>query len=146
MSEYYTPKIEDITVGMIVQIHEQSTSKMIRQVEWHDVMVTENENELTQLVAFNRLKRLINNNKLRVKKLDEQDIKDIGGKLRHNPTDSFNLFFYYKEIHSIILNPKNQWCLITVRSEARQEDYTGFCGFIDNITELKKILTKILPK
>lgn len=77
MEKYYTPDITDFHIGMTIEINEQCTNKMIRKVEWHPVVITLNENETGEKIAFNRLQRLINSNKIRVKYLDKQDIDSL---------------------------------------------------------------------
>jgi hypothetical protein len=77
-NKYYTPVIEEFHVGMTVQIYDQSTTKMISKVEWHDVVITPNENDYGRKVGFNRLPKLIANNKVRVKCLNKEDISSFG--------------------------------------------------------------------
>lgn len=76
--------------------------------------------------------------KVRVKYLDEQDIKSIGGKLTHEQEGNPNKMYYFGE-HSLIFNYRNRRCVITIRNNDRQEDYTAYVGIIKNKAELKRL-------
>jgi hypothetical protein len=64
--KYRTPSISELRVGQLVEILDQATTKLIKDIRWHVVEITANENEAGEYVAFNRLPRLILNKKIRV--------------------------------------------------------------------------------
>lgn len=149
MEKYYTPVLDDIMVNMPVQILEQNTTKMIRQVEWHDVMVTPNDNLIGKKIAFNRMARLLKSNKVRVKYLDLDDIESCGFKyLGSGWYELINVpgsLEYWVYVRLRIWEPKS--FIIGYRGNPNEypecEQEFLFQGSIRNISELKELMNKV---
>ncbi len=79
-----------------------------------------------------------------MKRLDETDIESLGGELSHEKEGNPNKKYSFGK-HSLIFNSKNGWCIITVRSDVRQEDYAAYVGVIKSKSELKRLFDRIKP-
>lgn len=80
--------------------------------------------------------------RVRVKYLDESDIEAIGGILSHEEKGNPNKMYYFGK-NSLVYNCTNRWCIITIRNDERQEDYTAYVGTIKNKSELKRIFENL---
>lgn len=136
MERYYTPEIEEFYVGFVFEVHEEHWQKMI-------------VNEHLQLSA---IKSQIDKKVIRVKHLDEEDLK----RLTFNPTidnEEIELSFQSKrfiggpsagdDYRIIVLHSvKNQstWIYKNYNSGGETD---LFKGVIKNISELKKLLKQL---
>ncbi len=144
MEKYYTPDISDLAVGMIIEIHEQCTSKMIRKVEWHPVIIDASHNEMSEIVSFNRLPNLIKQNKVRVKYLDREDIESLGWKFDEKEHEYSNWNYF--------LSGQLQYQNIKIESEhddITHDNYTcwrdvKFDGKIKNKSELRRLMQQLV--
>lgn len=77
-NKYYTPRIEDITIGYECEIYEQSTNKLIKSVNWHIVSVVLGNSEYGETVAINKITNYLKQNKIRVPYLTKENIESEG--------------------------------------------------------------------
>lgn len=77
-NKYYTPEKEDIKIGDSIEIYEQATGKMIRDVKWHSVKVVVGNSEYGESISINQIPKLLKQDKVRVKLIDKKDIESFG--------------------------------------------------------------------
>lgn len=140
MAEYYVPEKSEFHEGFIFEYREEISSDEWNELEFKQVMF-DGEHGLDWFKSSGH-KLIPTMEHFRVKHLDHDDIIELGGELMHEEHYNHNKLFHL-ENHSVILNPKNGWCVITVRSKERQEDYTAFVGTIKNKSELRRILKQV---
>lgn len=128
MAEYYQPTLEDFTIGFEYEF-------LTGGVEWKKFVF---DMDRPQAVLENVRDYPTT---FRVKYLDEEDIIELGGVLMHEEKGNPNKMFHIGD-HSIIWN-QTGWCIITVRTKERHEDYTAFVGTIKNKSELRRILKQV---
>lgn len=126
-SPYYKPFLNELYVGF--------------ECELKDAAPPDNDWKEETISKYHRLEDLnkwLDRNEIRVKVLDEKDIAYFGFILNHSVEGNPNKMFYLGK-HSLIWNKKG-WCILTIRSDERQEDYTAYVGYLRNKSELKRIL------
>jgi len=72
VDKYYTPSIEEFHIGFIFEGY-NTTSNYPNNDEWVEFKL-----ELGLSEQWNRIEDYINNNQIRIKYLDNEDIKDLG--------------------------------------------------------------------
>ncbi|NJO25811.1 MAG: hypothetical protein HC867_08715 [Bacteroidia bacterium] len=136
--EYYTPHISEIYFGFEFEVLNSREHYFFEAADgWHRAAM-----DFGILGDIKNLICLIRDKQIRVKRLDEADIKSIGGELSHEEDGNPNKMYYFGK-HSLIFNGVNGWCIITVRSDARQEDHTAYVGVIKNKSELKRLFDNL---
>lgn len=159
--KYYVPELEELFVGYECEVYRQSTTKLIRRVEWHKLLVDTNYNEYGQTVAFNTTRKLIKNQLLRTEYLTPEQIEKLGYKLYakdnygfpifrkfikspDNEADGYDITITIKYIDSSHGSPKVE---ITKKAEGgftgNSEITAGYRGICKSINEFKK-LVKVL--
>jgi len=131
-SPYYKPFFEEFHIGFEYEIFEDWDAD--EDKSWHKQTYGEdgtNSEHIGYIGSWSM-------NKVRVKVLDEADITQLGFELNHEEKGNPNKMFFLGK-HSLIWNYKG-WCILTVRSDERQEDYTAYVGYLRNKSELKRIL------
>ena len=135
---YYTPHISEMYFGFQFEVLNSKEHYFFEGADgWHNASM-----DYGILGNMQNIHRLILDKQIRVKTLEEIDIKNLGGKLSHEEESNPNKMYYFEK-HSLIFNCKNGWCIITVRSAERQEDYTAYVGLIKNKSELNRLFDNL---
>lgn len=92
-------------------------------------------------IVYNKDKTYSLSENWRIKYLDREDIESLGFEFNSKEEDDPNILFYYGN-HSLILNPINQRCVITMFNE-KDWDYTAFVGTVKNKSELKRLMVQL---
>ena len=160
-NKYYTPDIQDLYVGYECELYGQSTSKLIRQVEWYNFIFSSGN--------INKINKLISSKEIRTKYLDKTDIESLGWIYNPNkekytnvipdPNNPYKqrLWFKRNEIDKQCSEDKNDWYNLTnellftdgpwgiqiyiIIEEAPSHYRSSFAGKCKSINELKKIMT-----
>jgi len=136
--EYYTPELKEFYLGFEFDVYNSREHYFFEAADgWHKAYV-----HFGVLGDLYNLHRLILDKQIRVKRLDEKDIEQLGGELSHEEEGNPNKMYYFGK-HSLIFNYRNGWCIITVRNDERQEDYTAYVGTIKNKSELKRLFDNL---
>ncbi len=140
-NKYFTPDIEDIHIGYECEIYDQSTSKLIKKVEWHIVKTHLGNSEIGKNVAINQVLKYIKQNKLRVPYLTKEQIEAEGWVEMSPPIISISREFrnipFIKDGYRLDYNLNSNQLAITVN------DQFLFYGECPSINELR-IICKLL--
>ncbi len=135
-NKYYAPSIQEFHVGFEYEVCSNKDSS------WIVVDDFSNAYDYEDSPLYGVIKDL-ENNRIRVKCLNREDIESLGWFYKQTTDAGLDYFWDNKtQKHSIICNYTTGWTVITVRSDARKEDYTAFAGYIKNKSELKRLLTQ----
>lgn len=80
--QYYTPSLEELFVGYELELFEQASSKLIRDVRWHKVTVDVGNSEHGKTVAINRIKGYLKAGHIRTPYLTREQIVASGWELK----------------------------------------------------------------
>jgi len=157
--KYYTPKIEEFHVGFEYEIHLMSVgglvvldsqTKEINRISEPDIKVWEPtvyNNDIVFGRTLDNIQQLINNNQIRVKYLDQEDIESLGFILKHTSIDLWferpGVFLRDDGYHlkNIKLNyGTHDQRLKLVFDYTAGETQVHFEGQIKNKSELKRLL------
>ena len=138
-SAYYTPKLSEFYFGFEFEVLNTKDEMYIPTYEEGIWFIT--KVDLGVLGDLSNLQKLILEKQIRVSVLSEHDIYELGFELNYEEENNSNKMYFLGK-HSLIRNCRN-WCIITVRSDERQEDYTGYVGVIKNKSELKHLLQQL---
>lgn len=134
--KYYTPTIEEFHVGF-----EFETKYILfsRNGEWMKCIFSVNE-----LWFWDEYEHDAYKTEFRVKYLDREDIESLGWFYKQTTDSGLDYFWDDKtQKHSIIHSYITGWTVITVRDDARKEDYTSFAGYVKNKSELKRLMKQL---
>ena len=146
MDKYYTPKIEEFHVGFELEL------KLHELKEWEKHTFTNKE-------TIDGLQPLIENNKIRVKYLDIEDIESLGWKYLpklslRNLTERFTIKEVYKKLNKehddtmywiayLTYNPDIKRLIIKADIADGSKEEKFYEGLCKNKSELKVILTQL---
>ena len=136
---YYTPTIEEFYFGFEFEVLNTKDKLFIPTIDENVWVLV--KSEFGVLGDLSNIHKLILDKQVRVRSLTETDVLDIGFELNYKEKNNPNKMFFLGK-HSLIRN-HNNWCIITVRNDERQEDYTAYVGHIKNKSELKRILKQV---
>jgi len=142
MKEYYTPAIEEFHVGFKCEklyFNDHPTHKGERLV-WGEEII--DKYLLGDIIEDEDPEYIINN--YRVKYLDREDIESCGWKYQHSTFEfeaksSKQMLAFTKDTYLLKYIPENQ----SLRIDDDYIDMIQFCGFIKNISELKKLMKQL---
>lgn len=136
---YYTPKVEDLHIGYECEILGQSTSKLIKKVDWHKVEVGFHQ-EIGEKVGINQVPGLIKAGKIRTPYLSAEQIKKEGWKLRTEYTGYYR-FVFEKGNSWLSFNPEERSILIMPIDPVKEfyEYNLRYAGSCPSINEFRKI-------
>lgn len=80
-NKYFTPDIEDMYIGYECEIFGQSSTKLIKKVDFHPVIVGLHQ-ETSKKVGINQIPNLIKKEWIRVPYLTKEQIEDEGWKFK----------------------------------------------------------------
>lgn len=138
-SAYYTPKLSEFYFGFEFEVLNTKDKLYIPSYDEGVWILT--KVDLGVLGELSNIHKLILEKQIRVCVLSEHDIYKLGFELNFEEENNPNKMYVLGK-HSLIRNNHN-WCIITVRSDERQEDYTGYVGVIKNKSELTRILQQL---
>lgn len=133
---YYTPDITEFHVGFECEQKIDSDFDESLSTGWTKI-------EIEQDFSTPPIIYYLNNNEIRVKYLDQEDIESLRWCFKETTPSGLGYFWDIKKNHSIIYDYKNHRAVITIRDNIRKEDYTAFVGYINNKSELKKIMQQL---
>ena len=135
MGKYYTVTYEDLAHGLECEVKKDG-----KWTKWSFNL----DSPFLTFVNLVLIAKYIKYGEVRCKYLDRGDIEECGWVLKEEMKYD-RLYFWDKQTkkHSIIYNLRNKWMLITVRNDARSEDYTAFAGYVNNKSELKRIMKQV---
>lgn len=142
--EYYTPTKSDLIYGLEFE-ETYNGIDWFKKVADDDLYMGMEEwsGDLFDLIGCSFYEPAsYDKHRIRVKYLDETDIETIGGRLSHEEKGNPNKMYYFGK-HSLIFNYINRWCILTIRNDERQEDYTAYVGTIKNKSELKRLFDNL---
>ena len=119
-NKYYTPNISEFFVGFEYE-----------QKLFHIWQIKSQVSKSTKLQI---MEKAINDNLIRVKYLDEEDIESLG--FKHLSEEQ-----YYNDKKDLLLEVKNEY--IRISGETNTPRFLFFHGKIKNKAELKKLLTQL---
>jgi len=131
-NKYYIPEIEDIFIGYECEIYEQSTTKLIKKIDWHKVKVYIGNSEYGETAAINKIPNYLKQNKVRVSYLTKEQIIAEGWK-------DITLPESYSE-HFMKNNCKIQWLPNKKGIYIAQDLEIIYKGFCKSINEFRKII------
>jgi hypothetical protein len=138
-SDYYTPELSEFYLGFEFEVLNTKGKMYIPNYDEGVWVIT--KVDLGVLGDLSNLQKLILEKQIRVRVLNEHDIYELGFELKYEEENNPNKMYFLGK-HSLIRNNHNR-CIITVRSDERQEDCTGYAGVIKNKSELKRILQQL---
>lgn len=119
-SKYFTPDIEDFHVGYECEIYDQSTSKLIKKVEWHTVKTHLGNSEIGKNVAINQVLKYIKQNKLRVPYLTKEQIEAEGWERLEFEREE--LYGYKKANYFLVFNEKVKTINIILQDPSKESE------------------------
>lgn len=100
---YYTPSVEDIHVGYDCEIYGQSTTKLIKNISFHEVTVGLHM-EVGKSVGINQIPNLIKKEYIRTPYLTKEQIEKEGWEFYPNnlrclcfKQDDYHLYFFNQD-------------------------------------------------
>jgi hypothetical protein len=131
-SKYYTPEIEEFHVGF-------EFNALFEGVWGNHVYGAE------MYVSLGRIVKDINEEKIRVKHLDREDIESLGYKhFKHHPKGVFSAVDYYHGYSAGLTHYHDTNTIVIYEQlQGDMEGETWFRGKIKNKSELKRILKQI---
>jgi len=127
--KYYTPDKSEFYIGF----EYEESAEAVNPKTWHNYTIEE-AYEIGNIGAFG---------KIRVKKLDQKDIKSLGWK-KMNPIDDRFLIKKEKKSFVLVANYKNQYIGIhTYHKGSPEANQMLFAGRIRNKSELMTILNMV---
>ncbi len=133
-NKYYTPSIEDIHVGYECEVYGQTTTKLIKNVDFHKVVVGLHM-EVGQKVGINQIPNLIKKGWIKVPYLTKEQIEKEGWK--HE--------YLEKDVHSwskngIILTTFEGFTKIRINYKSGYQLFDGDCPSINELRTITKLL------
>lgn len=149
--EYYTPSIEDIHVGYKCEVYGQSTTKLIKNVSFHEVKVGLHI-EVGKSVGINQIPNLIKKGYIRTPYLTKEQIEKEGWVYKSSNGVRYwfeKLDMFIDAPHSpshqilaaeLIHDPEYNTIQIKVKLRSDFEYHTFFEGNCPSINEFRKIV------
>ena len=143
-NKYYTPSIEEFHVGFECEILDRGNNT------WNNIILT--YEILSQVLVFpllnkhqgflSYIERELNENNIRVKYLDKEDIEDLGFLVKVET--KFGIIFS-NQLYSIILSKMklNHIEVYLTQPYINESDGLTFSGTIKNKSELKVLLKQL---
>lgn len=141
--KYYTPTIEEFHVGFEFEaLNSREWFFLEADFGWKYRVL--NEYYLMTDFRIPNILLAIEKKWIRVKLLDREDIESLGWFYKQTTDSGLDYFWDDKtQKHSIIHSYITGWTVITVRDDARKEDYTSFAGYVKNKSELKRLMKQL---
>lgn len=75
---YFTPEIEDLRIGYECEVYDQASTKLIKDIRWHRVIIDKSYTNAGETIAFNSVLKYLKKECIRVRYLDEEILIDNG--------------------------------------------------------------------
>jgi len=156
--KYYTPELEEFHIGFEYDFLEQHGSPNEKWVSKTLTEISDGEDDMylgNTLHAIEKYERVYLRNAIRVKYLDEQDIKDLGWEVVGESKSPFTdkIYTTFKITHEIGFNTGSDYYLVLTennRIEITVFEYSSYGGdkgnlflTIKNKGELKKLMKQL---
>ena len=138
---YYTPKIEEFHVGFEYEQHE-----IINECDPHWKMMVKkmgfSRKEINKVFYNVDLIENLNQERIRVKYLDKEDVESLGFKLKVE--NEYGIVFANR-LYSIVCSKmkNNHLEIFLIQPYINEYDGLKFSGIIKNKSELKKLLIQL---
>jgi len=147
--KHYVPKVEEFYPGF-----EYESSWGLKNIneEWHQETFESGDDPYDS--PFNFVEYLLQEKKLRVKHLDQEDIESLGFEHHNYPLPDNNTMWYKKPIDDTFsywighgaYNGKKETIIVKAQNPKtifKDKNPSRFSGYIKNKSELKKILKQV---
>ncbi len=133
-SKYYTPDIEDIRVGYECEVYGQTTTKLIKNVDFHKVIVGLHM-EVGQKVGINQIPNLLKKGYIKVPYLTKEQIENEGWRMVWNEGNSI---VYEKD--ELVITTFIGFKRIKINYKSGYQLFDGICPSINEFRQIIKLL------